>query len=591
MKKIGKKFKVSLGICLGSFVVFTFFYLFGWLDVWEYKIYDSRFHWRGPLPKFAEVVIVSVDEKSITALGRFPWSRAIQARLVDKLTSLGAKVIAFDILFTEPETENPEADQEFAESIRRSNRVILGCFYEGATAQGQLVNLRLPIPVLKKYARVGFVNIFPESDGVARKIPLMTISDGKIIPSLALGTVAKYLDKNPADILNEYQIPTYNGEMLINYHGGYQEFPYYSAIDVLSGKIEPKNFQGKIVLVGGTATGLFDFKATPYTSIIAGVEIHANTISNIINRTYLRQVSPALTILIALILALLIGYLGPTLSPWLGIVFFTGFTGFYILFSYILFTSRNTILDIFPVLLTIIFSYGGTLFYRFVSEEREKRWIKKTFAQYLSPNVLNSILNDPSKLALGGQRENLTVLFTDIRGFTTISESKQPEEVVAILNEYLSEMVKIIFKYDGTLDKFIGDAIMAFWGAPIPQNDHPRRAIRCALEMTEALKSLNEKWAKENKPQIKIGIGLNSGDMVVGNMGSAERMDYTVIGDNVNLASRLEGLTKEYGTTIIISESTYNAVKDLVEVKELGEVKVKGKTIPVKIYTVTGSKV
>jgi len=241
-----------------------------------------------------------------------------------------------------------------------------------------------------------------------------------------------------------------------------------------------------------------------------------------------------------------------------------------------------------PVALLIIFIYILITTWRFFTEEKEKRWLKKTFGQYLSPAVINEIMKSPDALALGGKRQEMTVLFSDIRGFTTISEASSPEEVVALLNEYLTKMTEIVFKYQGTLDKFIGDAVMAFWNAPVEQKDHPRRAVLCAIDMIEELKKLQVKWRAEGKPVLDIGIGVNTGDMVVGNMGSLERMDYTVIGDNVNLGSRLESLNKEFKTHIIISESTYNNVRDIVNARSLGSTKVKGKEKAVQIYGVEG---
>ncbi len=230
--------------------------------------------------------------------------------------------------------------------------------------------------------------------------------------------------------------------------------------------------------------------------------------------------------------------------------------------------------------------YVGIILYRFFSEEKEKKYIRKTFGHYLSPHVMDEILKDPTRLKLGGEKQHLTVLFSDIRGFTTLSEKLAPEEIVCVLNEYLSDMVKDVFNNDGTLDKFIGDAVMAFWGAPIAQNDHQLKAVRCAIDMVRSLRALQKKWQEEGKPIFHIGIGINTGDMVVGNMGSMDRMDYTVIGDNVNLGARLEGLNKEYGTEIIISETTYDSVKDSISANYLGEVKVKGKEKAVKIYGV-----
>jgi len=234
--------------------------------------------------------------------------------------------------------------------------------------------------------------------------------------------------------------------------------------------------------------------------------------------------------------------------------------------------------------------YLGITVYRYITEEREKKKIRGAFQYYLTASVINEMLKDPSKLKLGGDKKDLTVLFSDIRGFTTISEKLTPEALVHLLNEYLTEMTNLVFKYDGLLDKYMGDAIMAVFGAPLDQPDHAVRACRTALDMMEELKKLQKKWADEGRPVFDIGIGINSGDMVVGNMGSDMRFDYTVMGDSVNLGSRLEGINKEYGTNIVISEYTYAAIRDALLCRELDSVRVKGKKLPVKIYELLGEK-
>jgi len=219
-----------------------------------------------------------------------------------------------------------------------------------------------------------------------------------------------------------------------------------------------------------------------------------------------------------------------------------------------------------------------------LTEQQEKKYIRQTFSKFVSKTVVDELLKHPDKLKLGGDKKILTVLFSDIRSFTTISEKMTPEELVEHLNEYLQAMTELVFKYDGTLDKYVGDEIMAFWGAPIPQDNHALLACKCAVEMMQVLEQLNKRWVQMNKPALHIGIGINTGEMVVGNMGSASRMDYTLMGDNVNLGARLEGTNKQYGTGIIISEFTYEHVKDHVIARELDLVRVKGKQLPVKIY-------
>jgi adenylate cyclase len=565
-----------------------------WLGVLqglENKSLDFRFRLRGQIPPSPAIAIVVVDEDSIKRLGRWPWPRSVHGKLVDRLMKLGAKAIAFDILFLEADVEHGGADASLGASARQSGRVVFGSFFQKVTPEGIPAELALPIASVGDGSPHGFVNVYTELDGINRKIPLVISYDNRKVYSLALAGLSRFMDASPDDIIEKGKIPLneYN-EMAINFCGGYQTFPYYSFADVLDGKVAADNIRDKMILVGGTATALFDFKAIPFSPMFPGVEIHANTMSNVLRHDYLRPWPSFITLLLIAGFALFSGSFLGKLPPWKGgVTLLAVFSGYFLL-TYFLFKLRHVYGEFVAPASGLAVSYIGVLFYNFMSEEKEKRWVKKTFSHYLSAHVMESILSDPNSLRLGGQRANLTVLFSDIRGFTTISEALKPEEVVELLNEYLSKMVEVVFRHDGTLDKFIGDAVMAFWGAPLVQADHARKAVLCAVEMIEELMKLQEKWRAEGRKIIEIGIGVNTGDMVVGNMGSKEKMEYTIIGDNVNLGSRLEGLNKEYKTRIIISSTTYEAVKDLVEAEPLGDVKVKGKEKTVKIFAVTGRK-
>jgi adenylate cyclase len=378
--------------------------------------------------------------------------------------------------------------------------------------------------------------------------------------------------------------------MLINYAGGYESFPYYPFYKVLNGQIPLEKFRGKCVLVGGTAAALFDSRSTPFSPFFPGVEIHANTVSNILMGNYLRPWPAYVTLFLIILFAMLPGLVLNRFSPfYAGVITLAVLTGYFFL-TYFLFVSKFVYAEFVAPAFGFALSYVGVLFYRFMTEEKEKRKMKKTFGQLVNPRVLEKMLNDPSYQKVGGHKELLTVLFSDIRGFTTITETLPPEQLVPHLNEYLGKMVEVVFRHDGTLDKFIGDAVMAIFGAPVPQNDHAKRAVLCALDMMDELAKLQEKWRAEGKPVFDIGLGINTGEMTVGFMGSQEKKEYTVIGDNVNLASRLEGLNKEYKTHIIISDSTYQQVKDIIEARSLGSVMVKGKTKTVDIYEVVGKK-
>ncbi|MDI6757405.1 MAG: adenylate/guanylate cyclase domain-containing protein [Endomicrobiia bacterium] len=582
---MNKKKKISFIIAGAVLAAVSLLWLAGLFTALDNSWSDFKFILRGPLSPDKNIIIVAIDEHAIKMLGRWPWPRRTHARLIERLTRAGAKAIIFDVLFTEPDRLDPAGDAELTAAARKSRRTILGGMFQfkDRAAEAYLV----PVGETVRSPRVGFVNIFPELDGKCRKVPLFIEYRGAPLPSLALRGLEIYYQKSADEIVSERRLALDDyGELTLNYRGGFERFEYISFYDVVSGKSPRSAFKGKIVLVGGTAAALFDLKATPYSPVFPGVEIHANAISNVINSNFLHPVSWLWAFLAAALLCAAGGYFMTTMSAWKGSMVAASMIFGYLGLSYAMFLGERYFNYTAPAVAGL-FCYVGILLYRFFTEEKEKKYIKKTFSHYLSPHVMEDILNNPASLKLGGQKQTLSVLFSDIRGFTTMSENLKAEEVVALLNEYLTEMVKVVFKHDGTLDKFMGDAVMAFWGAPIPQNDHAVRAVSCARDMIINLRKLQEKWLVEGKTStINIGIGVNTGEMVVGNMGSYERMDYTVIGDNVNLGARLEGLNKDYATEVIISEFTYAVVRDIFKTKYLDEVKVKGKAKPVKIYAV-----
>ncbi|HEX7534882.1 MAG TPA: adenylate/guanylate cyclase domain-containing protein, partial [Syntrophales bacterium] len=393
--------------------------------------------------------------------------------------------------------------------------------------------------------------------------------------------------------IGDINIPTdEKGRMLVNYLGPGKTFPHYSISDIIKGRLSPDTFKDKIVIVGATAIGIYDLRLTPYSSVFPGVEIHATAIDNILHGNFLHRSSGTslLDVCVIVFCGLLIGIVVPRVKAVQGMILALLIVTVFVVVNAFIFSRYNLWLNVVYPALTMIIIYLGITVYRYITEEREKKKIRGAFQYYLTASVINEMLKDPSKLKLGGDKKDLTVLFSDIRGFTTISEKLTPEDLVRLLNEYLTEMTNLVFKYDGLLDKYMGDAIMAVFGAPLDQPDHAVRACRTALDMMEELRKLQKKWADEGRPVFDIGVGINSGDMVVGNMGSDMRFDYTVMGDMVNLGSRLEGINKEYGTNIVISEYTYAAVKDALFCRELDSVRVKGKKLPVKIYELLGEK-
>jgi len=594
-----KQFVIGMSICIGVVLVVLIFW---WLNVfymWELKFYDYKFLFKGSVNPQNKIVIVGIDDKSIQQLGRWPWPRDILARGIRNLKKSGAKVIGIDIIFPEPSRgKERKNDYILAKALKDAGCVVGSSYFEevlervvSTDKQGQPIvkeeyNLRniLPIPIIEKaYKNIGFTNAFPDKDGVLRRAILKKEIDNKIIYSFNANIASNFLNKDIKQIVNNKNIIMANFKMSKT---GEAFFPKYSFKMIYDGQFPKDWIKDKIVLIGSLATGVFDHYPTPTEKMFPGVEFHAVLVDNLIHNDYFHEIHPVIIFLIIILFGLFTGYFFVKFRPLKATILFFSILVIYFLFTQLAFTKFYLNIDFLKPSITIVGCYLGVMTYKFMTETKEKLWIKKTFSYYLSPEVINELMNNPDKLKLGGERKVLTVMFSDIRGFTSISEQLSPEQISNLLNEYLTVMTKIIFEYNGTVDKFIGDAIMAFWGAPIPQEDHAKKAVLCSIKMIEELLHLQQNWGKRNLPIIDIGIGINTGDMVVGNMGSIERMDYTVIGDNVNLASRLESLTRQYETKIIISEFTYEIVKDIVKTESLGEVKVKGKEKKVKIYSV-----
>ena len=500
-------------------------------------------------------------------------------------------------------------DVEFLteEYINASGSLIGGSMYSMVREKGHegdynLITAYAPVPSIKAIAEsgenCGYFNAFPDPDGVIRWSPLVIKFQDNFYYSLPIALLMQYLDY-PMIVLNlaefgvdgvmlgDLRIPTDEiGRLLINYLGPAKTFPHYSISDIIAGRLSPELIKGKIVIVGATATGIYDLRVTPFSPVYPGVELHATVVENILQGNFLEQSAWTTFIDICGIIffGMIIGIAIPRLKALQGILLVMVLLGGFVAGNTLIFAKYNTWLNMVYPVLTMMTIYLVITVYRYFTEEREKKKIRGAFQYYLTASVINELLKDPTKLKLGGDKKDLTVMFSDIRGFTTISEKLTPEELVHLLNEYLTAMTDIVFKYEGLLDKYIGDAIMAVFGAPVDQPDHAMRSCRTALEMMATLKGLQQKWAAEGRPFVDIGVGINSGDMVVGNMGSNMRFDYTVMGDNVNLSSRLEGINKEYGTHIVISEFTYEVVKEEVFCRELDAVRVKGKKLPVKIY-------
>jgi adenylate cyclase len=477
--------------------------------------------------------------------------------------------------------------------------------HEGGVAYGIEANIRILAEAALSF---GFFNYGPERDGIFRRsASLIRYQDREWFPSLALESLKIYENiKDESEVaymsvngLERLEVGphTYftqpDGSFLINFAGPFRTYPHYSMVDVMDGTVPAQTFQGKIAIMGATALGIGDLRPMPFqSSDFMGVELHANVLDNLLNneipgRGFLRREinQEVIDVVFILIFGLGMGYAFARLKPLHSTFSMMAALAAFFGITYFAFAHYGMWLYMVIPAGVLVVNYGAITSFRMVFEEREKRKVRKTFARYVSPGVIRLLEEDPKKyFKTGGESKELTIMFSDIRSFTSISEGLTPDELVALLNEYLGEMTNILFTDWGTLDKYIGDALMAFWGSPYPQQDHAMRACKCALDMSRRLEELNLKWEVEGKKALSIGIGINTGTVNVGNMGSSSRFAWTVMGDAVNLASRLEGQNKEYHTARIISEFTHSQVKEQFVCRDLDRIRVKGKLKPVKIY-------
>lgn len=523
----------------------------------------------------SNIVIVEINEESISTIGQWPWPRAIFAQLIHQLNE--AAVIGIDVNFKEPSRYGSEDDAALAEAIALSQSPII------LTAEMQSNgNLAMPIDVISNTSTVGFPNLVLGSDGIARVIRFVKNE----YQSFGLQVARLYRQQTTGE-----SIPLVPSDLTrIDFQGPDRTFALVSARDVQQKIVPSSFFKNKIVLIGATARDLQDFHHTPM-GIISGVEVQASIVTTLLNqRFFSNNILITLGLIVALSgLTILLGMFTQRLRfylPALGALFLA-----YNILAFVSF-DRYRILDLLYPNLAIIISAIASIMVQYFFTHREKKFIQETFSRYLAPQVIHQLLHDPSALKLGGKKETLSILFSDIRNFTTMSETMSPEQLTSFLNEYLSHMTHLVLERNGVIDKYIGDAIMAFWGAPLPNERHALDGVVSALHMVEALATFNLSSKEKGNPHIDIGIGINSGEVTVGNMGSEKRFDYTVLGDNVNLASRLEGLTKTYGVNIIVSQATIDLItlsdrdSHQIMIRELDTVQVKGKKLPVTLWEV-----
>jgi len=447
----------------------------------------------------------------------------------------------------------------------------------------------------------GFFNMFSDKDGVVRWIPAVIDYADEMYAPLSLMTLSAFKDSKPLVVVAEYgvekiqfddiAIPTDElGRIMINYRGDAKSFKHIPVTDILSGKVTESELKGKVVIVGATAIGIYDMRVTPFTSVFPGVEIHANIVDSVLREEFLYHPTWAAVfdILAIVLVGILLGMVLPRTGVFSGVITVCVLFFGHIFFCQYLFSSQGWILNMVYPLLVIIAVYISITVYKYLSESRQKRFIRSAFSTYLAPTVVQQLIDSPENLELGGEEREITAFFSDVQGFTSISEKLTPHELVELLNEFLTEMTNIILKHEGTVDKFEGDAIIAFYGAPNALENQAETACLTCVDMQKRLSELREKWRQEGKPELKMRIGLSTGPAVVGNMGSRNRMDYTMMGDTVNTAARLEGVNKIYGIYTLVCETTFKKANQRIWGREIDSINVVGKAEPVTVYQVIG---
>lgn len=598
LAKKDSKIAVIFLAFISVFIVIALYYnQNSFLEAFEAKTYDLRFKsLRGAVTPSADIAIVAIDEKSIAELGRFPWTRSQYVRLLERLSAADVKVLLVDAFFSE--TETPAIDRSFAAAIKKAGNVVLAVPFD-FDKQLRVIGSTHSLPEIESAAAgIGHINLLPEDDGVNRRNMLLIEENGKLVPSLGLkGAMAALGEKEfePGSFeirLGNRNIPVdSNYSMWINYAGPPGNYPRYSFTDIVNGRIDPALLKGKVLFMGATALGVYDMRVTPFHNNTPGVEVHASVADDIISGRFIRRTGLEALIDMAFIvmLGLVTFYLTMRLRLHVAIPAVFLLSSGYVWLSYWFFLQGHWVSMIYPSLSAMIaLSAGGS--FRYLVLDRSAREMRSMFSSYLSAKLVARLEKDPDAAKIGGDSKEVTVMFTDIKGFTSFSETRSPQEVVTRLNEYLAAMVQVIDQFDGTVDKFIGDGIMVYWGAPLAQPDHAKLAVACVLEMKKTMERLGTKWKNESVVPFVIRGGALSGEVVAGNIGClGKKMEYTLIGDTVNQASRLEGAAKYYGVDFLIGESTYLLTRDAYRFRELDKIRVVGKLVPVTVYELLGT--
>ena len=625
----------------------------------EVRTYDWRLT-RTARPDTArkDIALIEIDEYSLRSLqpnaGRWPWPRAVHSMLVDYLARAPAKVVAYDVVFSDADTRRgfdfggsamsgADSDQALADSVKAAGNVILvaDASYDAEVENAQLPDTGYPLDVLGIYelrgvlppiavlagaaSGLGHNRFVLDPDGPLRHTIPFVRTRHTVLPSLGVSAALRVAGIRPQDVrlngtelrygdrvmpLSSRHVKASDG--VLDYLWGPIDFrgpallddlrnrtyPTYAFFDLLYSeqqildhhppKVDPAVFRDKIVFVGTTAAGLYDVFETPFSNgKMPGIQVHAAVADDILSNRFIREAGAGVRVATVTGAALAIALVATMLPAWWAAAATAAFLAGLSWIAMRLFGGGYWLNLSQPALASSVALFLGVA-YQYFFEGREKRKMKKLFGQYVSKDVYEQLVADPALARLGGQRREMTVLFSDIRGFTSVSERGEPEAIVGMLNEYFTRMVDIVFSHQGTLDKFVGDMVMALFGAPLDDPNHADHAVEAALDMIAALGELNTRWKAEGRPELDIGIGINSGPMIAGNIGSDAIMSYTVIGDAVNLGSRLESLNKQYGTRIIISDATRMQLSRSYQLRPLGDVVVKGKTQPIAVFEVVG---
>ncbi|MEI7942129.1 MAG: adenylate/guanylate cyclase domain-containing protein [Candidatus Riflemargulisbacteria bacterium] len=586
--------KKSLFICIVISVVVFSLYTVGAFKVFDTYIYDNfqrNIDQGSPAEK--SIVVVAIDDFTLNRFAVWPFPRSKYAELVHVLNKGGAKVIAFDINFDSYSGYSYEEDLEFAKEISNAKNVILARDYY---MEQNLPVIRDPIKELKNNSTLAMVDPVLDSDSFIRRYKMLAYYKEEAFLYFAVQASMLYENiginrvriKDREFILNDIKIPLdNNGTMLINYYSrdkGISVIPFAHVLEPEFLELNPNYFRGKLVLVGSTASYLQDSFPTPVDINMPGVLIHANAIRTILNKEFIQLIPNLYYLFLIMVLVVLVYFKTIKKGSLLGLIISASLFVFLIVAQRFMY-HYGVYIESAILAFSLVIGYLIAFFVNFLGIKEERNRVKSIFKQYVSPNIVERFISGEEDLAEHGKERVVSVLFADIVGFTSMCEELPPEKVVAQLNEVLDVLTEEVFKHQGTLDKFMGDALMAVWGSPVEQVEHAELAVECATKMLVAIEKLNEKWLKEGNPSLSVGVSISSGHVIAGNIGAKKHKDYTVIGDVVNIGSRLQPLTRE-GYSIVIEEKTKELVKDKYTVKKIGDITVKGKKNKVSAWTV-----